>query len=115
MFDGGTNRRPTAMPVQATKDDHFSFGLWTVGWPGRDPFGEATRAAVDPVESVHQLAARGAWGVTFRDALDPGETLADLRAATDVTTFDPDTTAEHGYGFVALNQLALEHLVGGRT
>jgi xylose isomerase len=55
------------MPVQATKDDHFSFGLWTVGWPGRDPFGDATRAAVDPVESVHQLAARGAWGVTFHD------------------------------------------------
>jgi xylose isomerase len=55
------------MPVQATRDDHFSFGLWTVGWPGRDPFGEATRAAVDPVESVYQLAARGVWGVTFHD------------------------------------------------
>ena len=55
------------MPVQPTKDDKFSFGLWTVGWPGRDPFGDATRAPVDPVESVHQLAALGAWGVTFHD------------------------------------------------
>ena len=55
------------MPAQPTKADKFSFGLWTVGWPGRDPFGDATRAPVDPVASVHQLAARGAWGVTFHD------------------------------------------------
>src|SRR5690242_6956855 len=34
---------------------------------GRDPFGDATRGPVDPVESVHQLAALGAWGVTFHD------------------------------------------------
>ena len=50
-----------------TKSDRFTFGLWTVGWPGKDPFGDATRAPVDPVESVHQLAARGAAGVTFHD------------------------------------------------
>ncbi len=55
------------MQVQPTKDDKFSFGLWTVGWMGRDPFGDATRAPVDPVESVQQLAALGAWGVTFHD------------------------------------------------
>ena len=55
------------MQVQPTKDDKFSFGLWTVGWMGRDPFGDATRTPVDPVESVHQLAALGAWGVTFHD------------------------------------------------
>jgi xylose isomerase len=55
------------MQVGPTKDDKFSFGLWTVGWMGRDPFGDATRAPVDPVESVHQLAALGAWGVTFHD------------------------------------------------
>ena len=48
-------------------DDHFSFGLWTVGWQGRDPFGDATRAPLDPVESVHRLAEIGAWGVTFHD------------------------------------------------
>ena len=45
----------------------ISFGLWTVGWPARDPFGDATRPALDPVESVHRLAELGAWGVTFHD------------------------------------------------
>ncbi|MGR6963909.1 xylose isomerase [Geodermatophilus sp. URMC 61] len=52
---------------QPTKDDRFSFGLWTVGWPARDPFGDATRPALDPVESVHRLAELGAYGVTFHD------------------------------------------------
>ena len=50
-----------------TPEDRFSFGLWTVGWQARDPFGEATRAVVDPVESVHRLAGLGAYGVTFHD------------------------------------------------
>jgi xylose isomerase len=52
---------------QPTPDDKFTFGLWTVGWPARDPFGDATRPAVDPVESVHRLAELGAYGVTFHD------------------------------------------------
>jgi xylose isomerase len=52
---------------QPTKADHFTFGLWTVGWQARDPFGDATRPPLDPVESVHQLAERGAYGVTFHD------------------------------------------------
>jgi xylose isomerase len=41
--------------------------LWTVGWQGRDPFGDATRAPLDPVVSVHRLSELGAWGVTFHD------------------------------------------------
>jgi xylose isomerase len=45
----------------------FTFGLWTVGWLGRDPFGDATRAPLDPVESVNRLAELGAYGVTFHD------------------------------------------------
>jgi xylose isomerase len=53
--------------LQPTRDDRFSFGLWTVGWPARDPFGDATRPALDPVESVHRLAELGAYGVTFHD------------------------------------------------
>ncbi|MGY1683101.1 xylose isomerase [Geodermatophilus sp. SYSU D01176] len=52
---------------QPTKDDRFTFGLWTVGWQARDPFGDATRPALDPVESVHRLAELGAHGVTFHD------------------------------------------------
>jgi xylose isomerase len=55
------------MAPTPTKDDRFTFGLWTVGWPGRDPFGDATRAPVDPVESVHRLSELGAAGVTFHD------------------------------------------------
>lgn len=49
------------------REDHFSFGLWTVGWQARDPFGDATRPPLDPVETVHRLADLGAWGVTFHD------------------------------------------------
>jgi xylose isomerase len=55
------------MAPTPTKDDRFSFGLWTVGWPARDPFGDATRPPLDPVESVHRLAELGAYGVTFHD------------------------------------------------
>ncbi|MFI6059257.1 xylose isomerase [Streptomyces sp. NPDC051286] len=50
-----------------TPGDKFTFGLWTVGWQGRDPFGDATRAAIDPVETVQRLAGLGAYGVTFHD------------------------------------------------
>ncbi|MEU3742570.1 MULTISPECIES: xylose isomerase [unclassified Streptomyces] len=50
-----------------TPEDTFTFGLWTVGWRGNDPFGDATRPALDPVESVHRLAELGAYGVTFHD------------------------------------------------
>ncbi|MFE7928955.1 xylose isomerase [Streptomyces sp. NPDC057456] len=55
------------MSYQPTPDDRFTFGLWTVGWQGRDPFGDATRRALDPVESVQRLAELGAYGVTFHD------------------------------------------------
>lgn len=57
----------TRDPYAPTPEDRFSFGLWTVGNVGRDPFGEATRPAPDPVRTVHQLAELGAWGVNFHD------------------------------------------------
>ena len=47
--------------------DKFSFGLWTIGWQARDPFGDATRPHLDPVEAVYRLAELGAWGITFHD------------------------------------------------
>jgi xylose isomerase len=50
-----------------TPADRFTFGLWTVGWQARDPFGDPTRAPLDPVETVHRLAELGAAGVTFHD------------------------------------------------
>ena len=55
------------MSLIPTPADKFTFGLWTVGWQARDPFGDATRAPLDPVRTVNELAARGAYGVTFHD------------------------------------------------
>jgi xylose isomerase len=55
------------MSVQPTRADKFSFGLWTVGWQARDPFGDATRAPLDPIEAVHKLSELGAYGMTFHD------------------------------------------------
>jgi xylose isomerase len=50
------------------KPEHkFTFGLWTVGSVGRDPFGEPVRAPLSPVELVHLLAEVGAYGVNFHD------------------------------------------------
>ncbi len=45
----------------------FTFGLWTVGNMGRDPFGVPVREQKSPVELVHLLAEVGAWGVNFHD------------------------------------------------
>ena len=55
------------MSYQPKPSDKFTFGLWTVGWQARDPFGDATRDALDPVRTVSELAKRGAYGVTFHD------------------------------------------------
>jgi xylose isomerase len=55
------------MSLTPTPADKFTFGLWTVGWQARDPFGDATRDPLDPVRTVNELAARGAHGVTFHD------------------------------------------------
>src|SRR3954449_11733881 len=48
-------------------EHRFTFGLWTVGNPGRDPFGGPTRAPLDPVDSVRRLSELGAWGVSLHD------------------------------------------------
>lgn len=45
----------------------FTFGLWTVGNTGRDPFGEPVREPLSPPQIVHLLAEVGAWGVNFHD------------------------------------------------
>ncbi|WP_018252152.1 xylose isomerase [Salinispora mooreana] len=55
------------MAPHPTPADKFSFGLWTVGWQARDPFGDATRPALDAAEAVHRLAELGAYGITFHD------------------------------------------------
>src|SRR4026209_1681345 len=57
------------MPDQFTpRPEHkFSFGLWTVGNRGRDPFGDAVRPVLPPADAVAMLAEVGAWGVNLHD------------------------------------------------
>jgi xylose isomerase len=77
-----------------TREDRFSFGLWTVGWQGVDVFGGAIRPPLDPAEAVHRLADLGAYGMTFHDndvfpfgadAATKEAHLAPLRKALDET------------------------------
>jgi xylose isomerase len=62
-----------------TPDDHFTFGLWTVGNRGRDTFGHETRPPLDPVDTVARLAELGAYGVNFHDddLVPPGSSPAE--------------------------------------
>jgi xylose isomerase len=48
-------------------EHRFTFGLWTVGNVGRDPFGVPVRNPISPVEIVHLLAEVGAYGVNYHD------------------------------------------------
>ncbi|MCK2238332.1 MULTISPECIES: xylose isomerase [unclassified Crossiella] len=54
-------------PYRPRPEHRFSFGLWTVGWRGNDPFGEPTRPAMDPGHALGTLAELGAWGVSLHD------------------------------------------------
>src|SRR4029453_17749036 len=67
------------MDLTPTRDDKFSFGLWTVGWQARDLFGEATRPVLAAVEAVHRLAELGAYGITFHDddLIPPGSSSSE--------------------------------------
>ncbi|MBW4042217.1 MAG: xylose isomerase [Acidobacteria bacterium] len=55
------------MALQPTRDDKFSFGLWTIGYNGSDPFGGPTRGPLDVVKVVEKLSELGAYGLTFHD------------------------------------------------
>jgi xylose isomerase len=55
------------MAVQPTPADKFTFGLWTIGYNGTDPFGGPTRPPLDTVHAVEKLAELGAYGLTFHD------------------------------------------------
>ena len=55
------------MRLTPTPADKFTFGLWTVGNRGRDPFGEFVRPPLDPIRSVQRLSELGAWGVNLHD------------------------------------------------
>ena len=77
-----------------TREDRFSFGLWTVGWQGVDVFGGAVRPVLDPAEAIHRLSDLGAYGITFHDndvfpfdasAAEKEKHLAPFRKALDET------------------------------
>ncbi len=53
--------------LEVTRDDRFTFGLWTVGNPGRDPFGEPVRPVQDPCRIAKKLGEIGAYGVNLHD------------------------------------------------
>ncbi len=89
-----TNMALMTSQYEPRPEDHFTFGLWTVGNRGRDTFGNETRAPLDPVDSVHHLAGLGAYGVSFHDddLVPPGssptereEILKRFRRALDST------------------------------
>jgi xylose isomerase len=54
-------------PYAPSASDRFSFGLWTVGHRGQDPFGLPTRPPIEAEEIVGRLAEVGAWGVCLHD------------------------------------------------
>lgn len=85
VLESGRALAETLIPK---REDRFSFGLWTVGWPGVDPFGVATRPALDPVEAVERLAELGAYGLTFHDddLFAFGSSDAERRRAIDRVT-----------------------------
>ena len=59
---------PSGSPdLTPTPQDKFTFGLWTVGYQGRDPFGAETRPPLKPPDTVRKLAELGAYGVCFHD------------------------------------------------
>ncbi|MEV8184023.1 xylose isomerase [Specibacter sp. NPDC078692] len=55
------------MALEPTREDKFSFGLWTIGWNAQDQFGSATRPPLDTVVAVNKLSELGAYGMTFHD------------------------------------------------
>ena len=56
-----------------TPTDKFSFGLWTVGWQGVDPFGGATRPPMDTVHALEKLADTVSWNVPGRRIWETGD------------------------------------------
>lgn len=59
---------PSRPPELTPRPEHrFAFGLWTIGHPGRDPFGDVVRPPIDPAEFVRRLGEIGAYGVSYHD------------------------------------------------
>ncbi len=82
------------MSVQPTREDKFSFGLWT---------------------EVQQALAAAKVTELATPTLSPGESWSDLRDdAASFEDFDVDAAGAQGYGFVKLHQLAIDHVLRAR-
>ena len=90
-----------------TREDRFSFGIWTVGWQGVDVFGSAVRPAMPADRAVRKLAELGAYGVNFHDndVFDFGasnaerdEKIAAFRKALDETGLVVTTATTNLFG-----------------
>jgi xylose isomerase len=90
-----------------TRDDRFSFGIWTVGWQGVDVFGSAVRAPMAADRAVRKLAELGAYGVNFHDNdvfdfdasnAERDKRIAEFRAALDETGVVVTTATTNLFG-----------------
>ncbi|MFZ4517135.1 MAG: xylose isomerase [Microthrixaceae bacterium] len=72
-------------PFEPRPEHRFTFGLWTVGNRGRDPFGHETRPPLDPVVTVERLGELGAYGVNLHDddLVPPGSSATEGDAIVD--------------------------------
>jgi xylose isomerase len=91
-------------------EHRFTFGLWTVGNPGRDPFGGPTREPLDPVDSVKKLGELGAWGISLHDedlipwgtsAAERDRIVARLKAALEETGMGVGMATTNLFGHAA--------------
>jgi xylose isomerase len=91
-------------------EHRFTFGLWTVGNPGRDPFGGPTREPLDPVDSVKKLGELGAWGISPHDedlipwgtsAAERDRIVARLKAALEETGMGVGMATTNLFGHAA--------------
>src|SRR6201992_4373795 len=90
-----------------TREDRFSFGIWTVGWQGVDVFGTAVRPPMPADRAVRKLAELGAYGVNFHDNdvfdfdasnAERDEKIAAFRKALDETGLVVTTATTNLFG-----------------
>jgi xylose isomerase len=123
LLEHGAPGQPAGSPVY-TGPRHFDYkpsrtenmdGVWDSAAANMATYLLLKQRAIAYRADPEVQAALDQAGVTSlrQPTLEPGESLADLRSSN--AGFDPDTAGDRGYGFVRLNQLALEHLVGART
>jgi xylose isomerase len=105
------------------REDHFSFGIWTVGWQGVDVFGSAVRPPMAADRAVRKLAELGAYGVNFHDNdvfgfddshAEHDEKIAAFRKALDETGLVVTTATTNLFGHPIFKDGAFTGVRGGQ-